>query len=64
MTNTNNIKDLTPIEVMKYIRELEVETGTPAMAEDKLNGYTLPQIEELAAELEKERGFQEMAKQS
>jgi hypothetical protein len=60
MTNTNNLKDMSDADVLSYIRKLELETKTQPKCPEQLYGYSIFKKEEYVAELEKERGFQEL----
>ena len=61
MTNINSLTNMTVGGIKTYIRELEDQTKTAPKTDDELGGMPFFQIEEYVAELEKERGFQEMA---
>tara|TARA_R110000851_G_scaffold327679_1_gene497468 strand:- start:609 stop:803 length:195 start_codon:yes stop_codon:yes gene_type:complete len=64
MTNTNNLKDMSPEQVKRYIRSLEVHNNQIRKTTVELEAMDYFQIEDYVAELEKERGFQDMAKDS
>ena len=63
MPNTNNLKDMTPEQVKRYIRSLEVHNNQIRKTTVELEAMDYFQTEEYVAELEKERGFQQMDNQ-
>lgn len=51
----NNLKEMTAVEIMKYIRTLEEQTNAERVDPDRLDGMTFFEWEDLVVELEKKR---------
>lgn len=64
MTNTNNLKTMSADQVREYIRKLERETNTTHKPNDDLEAMNFFEIEDYVADLERERGFAELARKN
>ena len=55
-----NLKEMTAVEIMKYIRTLEEQTNTEPVITDRLDAMTFFEWEDLVVELEKERDLRKV----
>ena len=59
----NDLKNMSAVDIKKYVRTLEEQTGElHPMDEDQLDGMTFFEVEDLVADLEKDRDLRKMSR--